>query len=201
HSRRSRPRHRRRFSFYFALRRRAARVRAPWLRSTSLAGPPSRPVPLPNPPSQAGEGRQSDALSGGGCCGIDLLPQTQFLRETDAHQLAGRAFRDLLEEHDLARHLEVGEALGAEIAQFALARVLAFAQHHRGGDVLAEHVVGQGEGQRLLDRFVVEQNLVDLARRDFFAAAIDQLLEAAGQRQIAYAVHHALVAGAEPAIG
>ena len=46
-----------------------------------------------------------------------------------------------------------------------------------------------------------EQHLVDLARRDLLAAAVDQLLEAPDQRQIAVGVEKALVAGAEPAVG
>ena len=40
-----------------------------------------------------------------------LRPRTSpsFCAPADALQLAGRALRDLLQEHDLARHLEVGE--------------------------------------------------------------------------------------------
>ena len=45
----------------------------------------------------------------------------------------------------------------------------------------------------------VEQHLVDLARRDLLAAAVDHLLEAPDQRQVAVRVEDALIAGAEPA--
>ena len=47
---------------------------------------------------------------------------------------------------------------------------------------------------------MVHQRLVDLARRNLFAAAIDDLLEAAGEPEIAVLVEDALVAGAEPAV-
>ena len=48
---------------------------------------------------------------------------------------------------------------------------------------------------------MAEQNFVDLARTDFLAAANDQLLDAAGECQVAIAVEEALIAGAEPAVG
>ena len=46
-----------------------------------------------------------------------------------------------------------------------------------------------------------EQHLIDLARRDFLAAAIDQLLETSRQAQVAFGVDTALVTGPEPAVG
>ena len=47
---------------------------------------------------------------------------------------------------------------------------------------------------------MVHQRFVDLARRDFLAAAIDDLLQPSGQRQVAVGVDDALIAGAEPAV-
>src|ERR1700683_5598596 len=46
-----------------------------------------------------------------------------------------------------------------------------------------------------------QQNLVDFARSYFFAAAIDELLDTAGESEISLGVDNSLVAGAEPAIG
>ena len=46
-----------------------------------------------------------------------------------------------------------------------------------------------------------EQHLVDLARRDLLAAAIDQLLDPPDQREVALGVEKALIAGPEPAVG
>ena len=57
-----------------------------------------------------------------------------------------------------------------------------------------------GEGDRLGDGRVRQQDLVDLARRDLLAAAVDDLLETAGQVHVALVILVALVAGAEPAV-
>src|SRR3546814_13004954 len=46
---------------------------------------------------------------------------------------------------------------------------------------------------------MVLQHLVDLARGDLLAAAVDDLLDAAGDPDVAVGVHGPLVAGAEPA--
>ena len=59
------------------------------------------------------------------------------------------------------------------------AAAIALAEHHRRADLLAERAVGNGEGHHLRHGRVIHQHLVDLARRDLFAAAIDDLLEAA----------------------
>jgi hypothetical protein len=61
--------------------------------------------------------------------------------------------------------------------------------------------VGHAEADRLGHRRMAEQNLVDFARTDFLAAAIDQLLDAAGEVKIAIAVENPLIAGAEPFVG
>ena len=60
--------------------------------------------------------------------------------------------------------------------------------------------VRHAEGDRLGHLGMREQHLVDLARRDLLAAAIDHLLQASGQREIAVLVEDALIAGPEPAI-
>jgi len=45
----------------------------------------------------------------------------------------------------------------------------------------------QGEGHVLFDLRVAKQDLVDLARGDFLAAAVDQLLESTGEEKVARA--------------
>ena len=49
----------------------------------------------------------------------------------------------------------------------------------RGGHLLAPHLVRHAEAHGLGDGRVGQQHLVDLARRDLLAAAVDHLLEAA----------------------
>ena len=101
----------------------------------------------------------------------------------------------------LARHLEVGEPLAAEVADLALGDHMPFAQHDGRGDILAELRMRHGEGDDLGDGRMVHQHVVHLERRDLFAAAVDDLLQPAGDAQIAVLVEHALVAGVEPAMG
>ena len=49
--------------------------------------------------------------------------EPQFLCESDALQLAGRADGNLGENEDLPRHLEVGELTFGELAQLLVARL------------------------------------------------------------------------------
>ena len=58
-----------------------------------------------------------------------------------------------------------------------------------------------GERHALLHCRVVQQDLVHFARRDLLATAVDDLLQPAGDGEVPFRVHHALIAGAEPAIG
>jgi hypothetical protein len=87
-----------------------------------------------------------------------------------------------------------------EIADVALGHLFALAQHDGCGDFLAQLGVGQGEGHDLRDRGVRRQDAIHLKRADLFAAAVDDLLQPAGERQIAVLVERALIAGAEPAL-
>jgi hypothetical protein len=85
--------------------------------------------------------------------------------------------------------------------QLALGGRGALAQHHDRGDLLAELGVRHRRSTPPAPPRVVHQDLVDLARADLLAAAVDDLLQPAGQAEVALGVHHALVAGAEPAVG
>ena len=67
--------------------------------------------------------------------------------------------------------------------------------------VLTQLRVRHGETHGLAHGGMREQDLVDLARRDLLAAAVDQLLQAARQPQIAVVVEATLIAGAKPAVG
>ena len=59
--------------------------------------------------------------------------------------------------------------------------------------------MGQGEGHHLRHRGMVHQHPVDFQRGNLLAAAVDDLFQPAGQRQIAIAIQLALIAGPEPA--
>ena len=81
-----------------------------------------------------------------------------------------------------------------------LRRLQPVAQDDGRGDILAELAVRQRERHRLQHRGMIHQRFIDLARRDLFAAAIDDLLQPSGDREIAVGVDGALIAGAEPAV-
>jgi len=66
---------------------------------------------------------------GGGHFSCALAAEPQLVRQPDALQLAGGAFGDFLEEHDLARHLEIGEPGSGEVAQLALVGGLALVHY------------------------------------------------------------------------
>src|SRR5439155_24682644 len=56
------------------------------------------------------------------------------------------------------------------------------------------------EADRLSYRRVGEGHCVNLTRCDLFATAVDQLFQAADQRQVAIRVKHTLVTSAKPAV-
>ena len=73
------------------------------------------------------------------------------LRQTNPPRLSGRSRRQRRNEHDPARQLVVGEALGSERAQLLVRRGAAVLQHDGGGDLLPQPLVRQCEGDRLGD--------------------------------------------------
>ena len=50
------------------------------------------------------------------------------------------------------------------------------------------------------DRGMSPQHFVDVARRDFFSAAVDQFLDASGDVDVSVGVFQSLIAGAEPSV-
>src|SRR6185295_12669005 len=114
---------------------RAIRVTStPWRASR----PPIQPPMAPAPKMQSFMLALTPTLSQGE---RKLLPEPQLLGQADALDLAGGALRDLGQDDHLARHLEVGEAAGAEVAELALGgRSDALHQHHGRRYLLAEAV-------------------------------------------------------------
>src|SRR5207249_160797 len=120
----------------------------------------------------------------------------------DTLDLAGRAERDVVEHEDASWNLERRKSSRGERAEFGLARwgAVVIAQHDGRAHLLAQRGVRDRERGSFRDREVGEQRLFDLARRNLLAAAVDDLLEPAGDREVAVVVEHTLVAGAEPAV-
>ncbi len=125
--------------------------------------------------------------------------QPQPRSQADALRFPRRPFRDLVQEDDPARHLKIREAARRESPQLAFDRSRAGFQNHRGGHVLAQPGVWDGEGQRLRDRRMLQQRFVDFAGRDLLPAAIYDLLGPPADEEVAFLVEPSLVARAEPA--
>src|SRR6266851_10267295 len=115
-----------------------------------------------------------------------------------ALDLAGRRARDRLDEVQPLGHLEVGQPLTGVGQQLLLSR--GRGQDDSRRDLLAPRWMRDSKGDGLLHRRVALEHLVDLARRDLFAAAVDELFDAADEAQVAGAVERALVAGAKPPV-
>src|SRR5262249_58330121 len=74
-----------------------------------------------------------------------------------------------------------------------------YGQPDRGGDRLTEETVRDAVAIRIGNGAVLAQPVFDLLRRDVLAAADDQVLDAAGDPEIAVGIHARFVAGVQPA--
>ena len=74
-------------------------------------------------------------------------------------------------------------------------------QNDRGGDVLPQPRMRYGKSGGLGNRRMIHEHLIDLEGRDLLAAAVDEFLGPADDREKAVGVDAAQIAGAEPAIG
>ncbi len=111
--------------------------------------------------------------------------------------LAGGVARQLVDDLDARRALEVGQPLPGEGDQLG-GRDLAVAGDG-GDDRLAPALVGQPEDGHLADGRVAHEDLLDLDRVDVLAAGDDHVLLAVDERDVAVLVDLAEVAGVEPA--
>ena len=98
------------------------------------------------------------------------------------------------------RQLEAGEPFGAAVRLERLGRQCRPAQHHVGLDALPEACVGLADHRRLHHLRVREQRALDLLGVHLDAAAVDQVVDAPGDEQIAVCVDEAHVAAAPPAV-
>ena len=61
-------------------------------------------------------------------------------------------------------------------------------QHDGRRDVLAQRGVGDGKGYGLCHRRMFQEHFVDFLRGDFLPTAIDDLLAAAGEKQVSVVI-------------
>src|SRR6266849_1309724 len=122
-----------------------------------------------------------------------------FLNQRLAVELAARALGQGFAQEDLLWRLE-GRKLRCAIAQ-EIVRHEHFTrtQHHVAYHFLTPHGIRNADGRGLGDFVALQQDAVDLHRRNVDAAADDEVLRAAGEMQEAVGVEIADVAGAHPA--
>ena len=107
---------------------------------------------------------------------------TASVAEGRLGDLAHRVARERVEVADLARALVRGQQPRDVVGELALARPLVALDDDPGDDPLAEVVVGLAGHRRLGDAGVLDQRVLDLARADLVAAALDQVGRAAARR-------------------
>ena len=86
-------------------------------------------------------------------------------------------FGKLVQKDDATGHLVLRDPVRGMIPDPDFGRRVSRPKHDRGGDVLAQAMVRNRERDRIRDRWMSAEHLVDFARRDFLAAAIDDLLD------------------------
>ena len=150
---------------------------------------------------EQGDGHCEGEDSGPGA--IVLLHGNGVLAElggdVSALDLAGGGAGQGVDDVDGLGDLEVDEMFLAEGLDVFLGGV--GVQDDGGVDFFAVLDVGNAEADGIFDGGVLGENGVDLEGRYLFAAAVYQLLEAAGDAEVAEGVDEALVPGTEPAIG
>ena len=111
-----------------------------------------------------------------------------MLRHRAAVGLAGRAARQRVADVEDLRHFVAFGARQQPVAQSGRIERGARARHHDGVDDLAQPLVGHAGAQRRRDVGMLGQQIVDLERRDLDAAARDDVLGAADERDEAVLV-------------
>src|SRR5688572_4251881 len=136
-----------------------------------------------------------------GCrCRGRLERDTEALRQSDSLLLSRRAGGNGGHEQHSPGHLEKRQPSRNKLAYLALRYRHSFTQDDRRGNLLAEDCVGRPESYRLRHGGMREENFIHLQWRNFFAAPIDDLLEAAENRQVTVFIENSLVSRSQPAV-
>ena len=127
-----------------------------------------------------------------------LVSQEQM--QSRALELADGPFRDLVKNDDRRGHLVHDQARKQVSPQCLLAHLKRRSKHHGGDQVFAQGGMGDTESDSLSDRRVLEQCVVNFARRDLLAAAIDDLSRSPSDEDVSVSVTAREIAGLEPSI-
>src|SRR5690606_11473279 len=112
--------------------------------------------------------------------------------------LADAGPRDLLDEGPAFRQPPPDHFVGQEFSKLLGGGLLTFVQHDRGQRAFLPPVVGHADDGGLPHLGMADQVVLQLHRRDPFAAGLDDVLGAVGQRDVALCVHPAHIAAARP---
>src|SRR4051812_41109989 len=115
-------------------------------------------------------------------------------------ELADARLRHLVDEGPPLRHPPLRHPVGEPGLQLLRRGRLALVQHHRGERSLLPALVRHPDNDRLADRRVRHQRPLELDGGDPLATALDDVLRAVGQGDVAARVDRAHVAGAQPAV-
>mmetsp|Transcript_62254 Transcript_62254/g.203177 ORF Transcript_62254/g.203177 Transcript_62254/m.203177 type:complete len:586 (+) Transcript_62254:2396-4153(+) len=130
---------------------------------------------------------------------VPKLLQVQAVGQLDPQGLVRVVLRQVRHQDQHLRPLRKGQRLLAPALDAAEARArLALLCDNRNTDALLEDVVGNRECDARLDTGVRLDGLLHLKGRDDLAAAVDDLLGAAGDVEVAILVQPTQVAGVEP---
>src|SRR5262249_47808357 len=127
--------------------------------------------------------------------------QSQLGRQANTLHLAGRALRDLIDNEDMARDLEVGDAADGELTKVFRRRGGMGPQHDGSRDILPQRGVGDGKCHGLRHRWMLQDDVFDFLRGDFLPAAIDSFEYAPGKKQVPVVIEETEIAGLEPIAG
>src|ERR1039458_9446152 len=120
-----------------------------------------------------------------------------LLRQSSAIELAARGLRQVIAEHDLLGGLEGGQNCVAVTQQIVDVDGGARSRYDKADDFLAVSMIGNADRGDFDDLRPLQQNAVDLERRDVDAATDDQVLLAPCYMQVAVGVEKADVAGTQ----
>ena len=125
----------------------------------------------------------------------------QDLVQADPAGLASRPFGDLGHDHNLARHLVRGQPVECKAPEHVPGYRLSRAEDDGRHYIFPEPRVRRRKRDRLRNVRVAKDGLIHLPRGDLLSAAVDQLLDPAGDIEVAPGVAVSQVAGAKPAAG
>src|SRR5271167_16725 len=147
--------------------------------------------------------KRSGSAGSRGAGSVISFPPILAGHEQPPQDLADRRFRDLGDEHIIARPLEIGEARTAApgIERRRLDSNLNIrGALHESGDALAPAPVRQSRDRYLGDCRMQGQHALDVAGRHVLSAGYDHVVDPAGDVEIALGIEISGIAGEIPAV-